>query len=179
MPPTFWVKMDMPDSSYTYNLATGHAALAFFAKEPMNGTALFLSATMMARRYAPDETSAYLSEVLNSNETFFVSIADYCKNSNYEFGFSEQNPVAPFYTSAKEKRFIAFDDSRSMAMKFCQGKKDHTSLKYGIAVFDVELDDWGNKCGKVAYERLKSVRKLVDYMNNNFTSPSGFKNCGK
>ncbi|XP_077497549.1 uncharacterized protein LOC144108145 [Amblyomma americanum] len=103
----------------------------------------------------------------------------YCKNSNYEFGFSDRNPVAPFYSSAKEKKFIAFDDSRSMAMKFCQGKKDHTSVKYGIAVFDVELDDPENKCGMGAYSRLKSVKKLFDYMNNNFTSPSDFEKCGK
>ncbi|KAK8778229.1 hypothetical protein V5799_020431 [Amblyomma americanum] len=158
---------------------TGHEALDYLAKQPMNGTALFLSVTMAARRYTPGEKNAYLSEMLKSNETLLVDVVDYCKKGNYELGFSEKDPVGPFYSSTKEERFIAFDDSRSIAVKFCQGKKYRTSLKYGIAVFDVEMDDPENKCGEGSYARLKSIRKLVDYMNNNFTSPSGFSNCAK
>ncbi|KAK8768304.1 hypothetical protein V5799_015231 [Amblyomma americanum] len=117
MPPTFWVQLNMPDKSYGVNLATGHQALDKLSREAMNGTVLYLTVSMGARRYKPDETSAYRAEVESSDETFIVSIADYCKNKDYAFGFSEANPIAPFYYSEKDERFIAFDDERSLGIK--------------------------------------------------------------
>lgn len=171
--------MNMPRSAYAYNLRTAHKGLDVLSKQKMNGTLIYLTASMGGRRYIPDSGTIYGSEMINSNEALIVPIANYCRNADYEFGFSEQNFTAPFYLSEKEERFIAFDDERSLGIKFCMRKKTRSALKYGLAIYDVEMDDSTNRCGKGSYKRLKFIRSLVDYVNNNFTSESAWqrKSC--
>ncbi|KAH6922864.1 hypothetical protein HPB50_019923 [Hyalomma asiaticum] len=101
----------------------------------------------------------------------------YCKNTNYQFGFQSTEPVGPYYVSKKEERFISFDDSRSLGIKLCRGRKKMVDIRYGLIVYDTEMDDPTNQCGMGTYPRLKFLRRLIDFFLKNFTSPDAFEAC--
>ncbi|KAH7957928.1 hypothetical protein HPB51_028112 [Rhipicephalus microplus] len=95
--------------------------------------------------------------VTEVNMTLLFEILKYCKNTNYEFGFQESEPIAPYYVSQKERRFISFDDSSSLGIKLCKGKKKLLDTNYGLIVYSTEMDDPTNQCGKGVYTRVKSA----------------------
>ncbi|XP_075526361.1 uncharacterized protein LOC142558088 [Dermacentor variabilis] len=117
--------------------------------------------------------------MLETHDQLFVGLMNYCKDKEFHFGFQDKDPVGAYYVSRTKKRFITFDDSRALAMKFCRGKKDLTGVRYGLVAFNTELDDPNNECGRGSYPRLKFIRKLVDFFYNNFTSPSAHEKCVK
>ncbi|XP_049276025.1 uncharacterized protein LOC125760241 [Rhipicephalus sanguineus] len=179
MPPTFWVNMNMPDHAYMYYLRTAHKGVRHLHATNMNGTSFYITVTMAAKRYIPDENYAYKAEMLPSKEALEVPIMDYCKDTKYEFGFQESEPVAPYYVSQREGRFISFDDSKSLGIKLCRGRKKLHGIKYGLIIYSTEMDDPTNQCGKGAYPRVNFLRKLVDFFRNNFTSPDALEACQK
>lgn len=178
MPPTFWVNLDMPDQAYRYYLRTAHNGIRHLRDQHhINGTAFYITVSMAAKRYIPDEKYAYRAEMLESKEQFWVPIMAYCKNTNYTFGFQSTEPVGPYYVSKKEERFISFDDSRSLGIKLCRGRKKMVDIRYGLIVYDTEMDDPKNQCGMGTYPRLKFLRRLIDFFLKNFTSPDAFEAC--
>lgn len=178
MPPTFWFDLQLP-AVYRSNMRTAHSGIAAFSKEDVNGTAFYVSLSLAARCYVPDEKYAFRAEMVDSAEPLLVPIMDYCKDKEYHLGFQDKDPVGGYYVSQTKERFITFDDSRSLGMKFCRGKKNLTDLRYGLLAFNTELDDPNNECGKGSYQRLKFLRKLVDFFYNNFTTPSAWEMCVK
>ncbi|KAL1440218.1 hypothetical protein MTO96_009526 [Rhipicephalus appendiculatus] len=160
MPPTFWENMNMPDHAYRYYLRTAHKGVRLLHAEPLNGTAFYITVTMAAKRYIPDENYAYKAEMLPSKEKLEVPIMDYCNNTKYEFGFHESEPVAPYYVSEREGRFISFDDSRSLAIKLCRGRKKLLGIEYGLIVYSTEMDDPTNQCGKGGLPTSQLLKKI-------------------
>ncbi|KAH7938719.1 hypothetical protein HPB51_028762 [Rhipicephalus microplus] len=100
-----------------YRVTEVNMTLLFEILKNLNDTTFYITVTMATKRYIPDENYAYKAEMLPSKETLEVPIMNYCKNMNYEFGFQESEPIAPYYVSQKEGRFISFDDSRSLGIK--------------------------------------------------------------
>ncbi|KAL1440221.1 hypothetical protein MTO96_009529 [Rhipicephalus appendiculatus] len=181
MPPTFWAKpKSVKDKAvYTYNMHTAHKGLKSIADQEMNHTAFYFTASMAGRRYIPEKAYAYLGTMQASLEKLFVDVTAYCKNDKYKYGFEEKGVIGSYYSSEKEKRFITFDDSKALGMKFCKGKKSLIDVNYGFLVYNVEMDDPTNKCGKGAYWRVKFLRRLAEFFRDNFTTPDSFKECLK
>ncbi|KAH7974049.1 hypothetical protein HPB49_008943 [Dermacentor silvarum] len=159
--------------------ATAHKNIRKIAHQELNHTAFYFTATMAARRYIPEKTYAYLAPMQPSVEELFVDIMAYCKNSKYTYGFQGKDVVGSFYVSDEEKKFISFDDSKALGMKFCKGKKDLIDVNYGFIAYNVEMDDPTNKCGKGAYHRVKFLRRLAEFFRDNFTTPDNLKECMK
>ncbi|XP_075730584.1 uncharacterized protein LOC142772270 [Rhipicephalus microplus] len=177
MPPTFWEDLNMPDHAYRYNLRTAHKGIRHLHAQHLNDTTFYITVTMAAKRYIPDEIYAYKAEMLHSKETLEVPVMNYCKNTNYEFGFQESEPIAPYYVSQKERRFISFDDWRSLGIKLCKGRKKLLDANYGLIVYSTEMDYPTNQCGKSVYPRVKFLRKLMNFFRQNFTSPNSLETC--
>ncbi|KAL3211915.1 hypothetical protein MRX96_036179 [Rhipicephalus microplus] len=156
---------------------TAHKGIRHLHAQHLNDTTFYITVTMAAKRYIPDEIYAYKAEMLHSKETLEVPVMNYCKNTNYEFGFQESEPIAPYYVSQKERRFISFDDWRSLGIKLCKGRKKLLDANYGLIVYSTEMDDPTNQCGKSVYPRVKFLRKLMNFFRQNFTSPNSLETC--
>ncbi|KAL3197228.1 hypothetical protein MRX96_014837 [Rhipicephalus microplus] len=68
---------------------------------------------------------------------------------------------------SKIRRTFTYDDERAFAEKLCRVKALRTDVPFGIAVYDVDYDDYYNSCYTLnlyrAYSRLKALRKVVNY----------------
>ncbi|KAL1427300.1 hypothetical protein MTO96_017589 [Rhipicephalus appendiculatus] len=73
----------------------------------------------------------------------------------------------PFGSYTEIGRTFTYDNERAFAEKLCRVKALGTSVPFGIAVYDVDYDDYYNKCHKLnkqgAHSRLKALRRVVDY----------------
>ncbi|KAK8772831.1 hypothetical protein V5799_012636 [Amblyomma americanum] len=55
-------------------------------------------------------------------------------------------------------------------LQLCKVKYQERDVTFGIAVYDVDYDDYDNECGSInkfgENSRLKALRKIVDYCKN-------------
>ncbi|XP_049523168.1 uncharacterized protein LOC125945472 [Dermacentor silvarum] len=107
-------------------------------------------------------------------------IPEFCKDAEYEETYDSTYNVA-FYTKFNKQPTFAFsyDNKQSLRYKLCSLKANYTTLHYGIAVFDLDVDDWDNKCGFGNYSRLRFVKDLLNYFRFGFFSPGDISGCLK
>ncbi|XP_037523762.2 uncharacterized protein LOC119400957 [Rhipicephalus sanguineus] len=78
---------------------------------------------------------------------------------------TEHHAVITFI--AKLRRTFVYDDERAFAEKLCTAKSLAPSVPFGIAVYDIDFDDYEDRCTSLnrngAFSRLKALRKVVDY----------------
>ncbi|KAK8787799.1 hypothetical protein V5799_022429 [Amblyomma americanum] len=59
----------------------------------------------------------------------------------------------------------------------CQLKSQNDRLKFGIAIYDLEYDDYNNSCSDLniygAFSRLKMVRKVVEHFRSSLAGSGG------
>ncbi|KAH8037990.1 hypothetical protein HPB51_020510 [Rhipicephalus microplus] len=76
---------------------------------------------------------------------------------------------------------FAFDDEAAFQQKLCRLKADRSSQYFGIAVFDLEYEDFSNACDPAnshgAFARLKALRRIIDFFKTNFKKPSDRAAC--
>ncbi|KAH6943323.1 hypothetical protein HPB50_019463 [Hyalomma asiaticum] len=86
------------------------------------------------------------------------------------------NDLYIFVEKRKGYRTTAFGISFSYKLK-----GDHTSTDFGIAVFDVEYEDFANTChfanSRGSFSRLKAIRQVMDFFRANFKTPSDTAAC--
>ncbi|XP_075726759.1 uncharacterized protein LOC142768632 isoform X2 [Rhipicephalus microplus] len=74
----------------------------------------------------------------------------------------------------KIDRTFTYDNEQAFAEKLCHVKALGTDVPFGVAVYDIDYDDYYNKCHNLniygTHSRLKALRKVVDYFKNNTTS---------
>ncbi|KAK8787798.1 hypothetical protein V5799_022428 [Amblyomma americanum] len=67
---------------------------------------------------------------------------------------------------------VSYDKIREVftLLKMCQLKSKNNHLQFGIAVYDLEYDDYNNHCSDLnvygKFSRLKMVRKVVEYLRS-------------
>ncbi|KAL1481717.1 hypothetical protein MTO96_034263, partial [Rhipicephalus appendiculatus] len=80
----------------------------------------------------------------------------------------------------KIDRTFTYDDERAFAEKLCRVKALGTDVPFGIAAYDLDYDDYYNKCNYLniygAHSRLKALRRVVDYFENH-TAPFNETAC--
>ncbi|KAH7942994.1 hypothetical protein HPB52_003426 [Rhipicephalus sanguineus] len=83
---------------------------------------------------------------------------------------------------AKTSDVITYDNEDTLRSKLCTMKGNYTKLHYGVAVYDVDHDDFANNCiGQSRYEsysRLKMVTKLNEFFRSYLTAADR-ENCLK
>ncbi|KAK8756513.1 hypothetical protein V5799_000784 [Amblyomma americanum] len=79
---------------------------------------------------------------------------------------------AAYTVNVFKKTMFVYDNEKGLCTKMCRLKSQNDNLQFGIAVFDLDYEDYNNSCTDLnvfgAFSRLKMVRKLVDY----FRTPS-------
>ncbi|XP_077489181.1 uncharacterized protein LOC144100004 isoform X2 [Amblyomma americanum] len=65
------------------------------------------------------------------------------------------------------RRAFAYDNEQGLGTKLCKVKGEVLDLNFGIAVYDVDFDDYANECSSLnkfgSHSRLRTLRKIVDY----------------
>ncbi|XP_070396116.1 uncharacterized protein [Dermacentor albipictus] len=100
-----------------------------------------------------------------------------CKNKDWSAGFREESPTGAYYANTKIHRMVTYDNERSFRAKLCKGKRLITAAKYGLAIYDVNLDDPGNVCGNGAYSRVRYLKKLMHFFIEKFNSANDYDEC--
>ncbi|KAL1427353.1 hypothetical protein MTO96_017640 [Rhipicephalus appendiculatus] len=84
------------------------------------------------------------------------------------FNYSTEHHAVITYIAYLRRTFV-YDDERAFAEKLCRAKSLGPGVPFGIAVYDIDFEDYDNKCAKQnrnsAFSRLKALRKVVDYFN--------------
>ncbi|XP_077489436.1 uncharacterized protein LOC144100335 [Amblyomma americanum] len=180
LPPTFWNSTLYNGKFYKYNLDTAHWALSELPKRKLGYTQFFLSVTTGGRYYTPtkdDKLEILARNGYVTNEPLFIDIGQVCKDKDWSEGYHEENPMGPYYANPKIERVVTYDDERSLREKLCTGKKRIPKVKYGIAVYDANLDDPRNVCGNGAYSRLRFLKRLKGFFNEKFLGASDYYEC--
>ncbi|KAL1427347.1 hypothetical protein MTO96_017634 [Rhipicephalus appendiculatus] len=113
----------------------------------------------------------------------FGSYTEVCPIQGARFvaplGYSTQHHAMITYV-AKVDRTFTYDNEEAFADKLCRVKALGTTMPFGIAVYDIDYDDYYNKCNALnlygALSRLKALRKVVNYFKNH-TLPFDEKAC--
>ncbi|KAK8764840.1 hypothetical protein V5799_032549 [Amblyomma americanum] len=87
------------------------------------------------------------------------------------------------YTKKGDSHIFTYDNEKAFFQKLCKLKANHTKLKYGIAVYDLEYEDYNGLCAlqkhfEGPYSRLQALRKIVDF-SKSFIKPQDRERCFK
>ncbi|XP_070389132.1 uncharacterized protein [Dermacentor albipictus] len=74
--------------------------------------------------------------------------------------------------NTKMNMMFVYDNEQSLCRKLCRVKANYTKLRFGLAAFDLDYEDYSNSCRQdnkfSAFSRLQTLRKLVDYFKDHF-----------
>ncbi|XP_077497682.1 uncharacterized protein LOC144108289 [Amblyomma americanum] len=178
MPPSFWNSTNINQSMYEFNLDSAHAALKDLPTKNLGYTQFFLSVSLAGRYYKPLKEVGMLEDNgYVTTDPLFVSIAQYCNDTDYTWGFHNTTPIGAYYENVKAGRIITYDDVTSLQKKLCRGKQLIPTVKYGLAAYHADLDDPANTCGDGAYPRLRFLKKLLHFFNEKFLEAKNYDEC--
>ncbi|KAK8782999.1 hypothetical protein V5799_015660 [Amblyomma americanum] len=98
----------------------------------------------------------------------FGSYTEVCTDRNY---VSQLDYKAKHYTMlthhSTQRDVFAYDNEEGLCAKLCKVKSKVPDVRFGIAVYDVDYDDFENECPLLntfgSHSRLKALRKIVDF----------------
>ncbi|XP_077508419.1 uncharacterized protein LOC144119746 [Amblyomma americanum] len=83
--------------------------------------------------------------------------------------------------NTKRNMMFVYDNEESLCRKLCRVKANYTKLRFGLAAFDLDYEDYTNSCRHEnkfsAFSRLQTLRKLVDYFKDHFSAPFDESGC--
>ncbi|XP_037554369.1 uncharacterized protein LOC119430975 [Dermacentor silvarum] len=177
LPPTFLIEPGSP--SYKYNLESAVIDLESLRNQGVTST-WAVSVASFGRWYqlvssAPGDA---LNNVVNgkaytrfgtcnvtANTQQLASIAEACRKTLLRNCKYSESLQCEFCHDTTTKRMLMYDNAKALRRKLCQLKKQHLTLKYGIAVYSLEFADWSNACRRhEAFNELAAVRAVVDYL---------------
>ncbi|KAH7945491.1 hypothetical protein HPB49_011406 [Dermacentor silvarum] len=183
VPPMFLNAPNIPDNyhkinPYKYSMSLEYAALLKFASKWKPSSTLFVSVPLHGKWYTYDDDYAFDTLCgVDEPPSLYGSVVEVCKNSEYNTTYVMVPHTGVMSACEKLQRVFTYDDSKSYRYKLCTLKKNLTSLQYGILALGIDLDDTTNRCGQGSYDRLRTLRWLVDFFKNSFTSPDAYDQC--
>ncbi|XP_075726041.1 uncharacterized protein LOC142767712 [Rhipicephalus microplus] len=163
---------------YSFNVGTPVLSLRKLYDEGIDIIGL-VSVTMKGRWAEPQFTNNvdfFEPCVPDFNTPSFGGMTDVCPGGGRlatQFNYSTEHHAVITYIAFLRRTFV-YDDEKAFAEKLCRAKSLGHSVPFGIAVYDIDFEDYDNKCTKQnsngAFSRLKVLRKVVDYFNENSTS---------
>ncbi|KAL1427323.1 hypothetical protein MTO96_017611 [Rhipicephalus appendiculatus] len=111
----------------------------------------------------------------------FGYYAQVCRDASLRPRLRYNNHYYAMETSdARKNRMFVYDNEEGLCKKLCNIKSQNLQLRFGVAVYDLEYEDYGDACADLnvfgAFSRLKMVRKIVDYYGS---LPSDASDCEK
>nr|XP_050031705.2 uncharacterized protein LOC126527904 [Dermacentor andersoni] len=183
VPPTL---LDSPSDIYFHNLGAAHGSVEGLARSGIIAS-LAVSVAMFGRWYRPlypdpqveDRPGNYslLSLCSDMPGPQLGSVVEVCKNLSYASTYHDSELHAEVAYNKGLGRLFTYDDDESFRQKLCLSKRNHTGVQYGVAAYNLEKEDTENACGQGSFARLRTLRKLVDFFKDSFSSPNLLEEC--
>ncbi|XP_075559377.1 uncharacterized protein LOC142590864 [Dermacentor variabilis] len=182
VPPTLLQRPQGAEDSYQHDMTTGFESFRRLSV-PSLALKFALSVTMKGRlavSTVPNKYDFFTPCLTNHTIDSFSSYAQVCKNPGYK--------TTPIYDSqvdatrilhAVEPEVFSYDDRVGLCKKLCTVKAQGTSLKFGIAVFDLDYADFSNTCGSKGgpFSRLHLVRNILNFFRTRYTTTADTADC--
>ncbi|KAH7950242.1 hypothetical protein HPB49_021552 [Dermacentor silvarum] len=143
-----------------------------------------ISVTMKGRWTVAEaeETPNFLSRCVHDpSAESFGNIAQVCNDPDFERVVNDLQLHSTLTYGDNHSRVFSYDDEYAFREKLCRLKAEHTSIEFGIAVFDLEYEDFSNSCSfansRGAFSRLKLLRLLIDFFSTKFHDQTDFAAC--
>ncbi|KAL1427105.1 hypothetical protein MTO96_017712 [Rhipicephalus appendiculatus] len=174
MPPTRHPDDIPPDAileDYSFDVGTPVFSLG---KIYANGTNTrgVVSVTLKGRWAEPqfgDNIDFFKPCVPDIKITSFGRYTTFCHGGaryGAQLNYSTEHHAVITYVANLRRTFV-YDDERAFAEKLCRAKSLDPGVPFGIAAYDIDFDDYENKCAdrnkNGAFSRLKTLRKVVNY----------------
>ncbi|XP_070379085.1 uncharacterized protein [Dermacentor albipictus] len=182
--PTTLLRKGTAWRDYPYDLTEAVAALQKI-KDEGGSAKLLVSVGMKSRLTTVAEDivpSMYTAPCIHDvNARAFNSYVEICTDNYWRSRLQYNNLFTAMYAAdpSDSRRFV-YDDEYSLCQKMCsiKGSLGHR-VRFGIAVYDLEYEDYLDRCSWLnkfgAFSRVKMVRKIVDYFRN--SEDSDLREC--
>ncbi|XP_077515012.1 uncharacterized protein LOC144125484 [Amblyomma americanum] len=184
MPPTAPTRPQGLGGSYQHDLTL---AADSFSKLSSRGLSIIgaLSITMKGRwtRTLPVQgPSDFLSGcVHNTSAPSFGRYSEICRNPKYLQRSYSQTHDAILAVHDTDNVLFAYDNEVGLCRKLCAVKGTHSGVRFGIAVYDLEYEDFSNACGVFnkygAFSRVHAIRGILNYFKTRFQSAPDAVGC--
>ncbi|KAH7950239.1 hypothetical protein HPB49_021519 [Dermacentor silvarum] len=183
MPPTrhpFDIPPDDIARDYNYDLSTAVFSIRqlYLRRASTRG---LLSVTMKGRWTVPMSSDHvdFFSRCLSdpSSKSDFGRYTEVCPDGRSASGgrnkvqltYSGKHCAMLTYNPVTKLAFV-YDNEDALAVKLCSAKAQDTELKFGVAAYDIDYDDYENQCGFLnkygRHSRLKQLKMVVDYFRS-------------
>ncbi|XP_070380407.1 uncharacterized protein [Dermacentor albipictus] len=170
VPPTVLQKTTLTPG-YTYDL--GGATTALRQVQIAGGSARWLVSVGMKGRWstAYDVTTPLSIGSRCKHDVGAVPFGNYaqvCRDPSLRTRLRYDDRYHAMETSdATKQRMFVYDNERGLCEKLCRVKSRNPQLRFGVAVYDLEYEDYADGCSDLnafgAFSRIKMVRRVVDY----------------
>ncbi|XP_049523130.1 uncharacterized protein LOC119454297 isoform X1 [Dermacentor silvarum] len=194
MPPTrhpFDLPPDDIARDYNYDLSTAVFSIRELYHKRASSRGL-VSVTMKGRwtvPMSPDHVD-FFSRCLSdpSSKSDFGSYTEVCADARSASGvrnkvqltFSSKHCAMLTYNPSTKRAFV-YDNEDALALKLCSAKDQDRELKFGIAAYDIDYDDYENQCGFLnkygRHSRLKQLKMIIDYFRTQSGPPFNEEAC--
>lgn len=184
MPPTA-LHRPFHAHGYPYDLVTAAETIENLKPADSNATSWLTSVSMKGRwtvKLPHTGNQGIMSPCKqNTSMRYFGVYTEICNNPAFVPYLKYDDYNAAMWTFDQKTSMFIYDNERSLCQKLCLDKANHTSIRFGIAVFDLDYEDSSNQCSRQnqfpgGFSRLKTLRKIVDYFKG-FTSEQQKDGC--
>ncbi|KAL1427112.1 hypothetical protein MTO96_017719 [Rhipicephalus appendiculatus] len=184
MPPTALHRPTIGHDSYQHDLTSAASGIDVVSTQ-RSETKLALSVTFkgrLATAAAPTLLAFQDLCLRHSGMVSFASYAEVCKSPDY----SRREIYSSLYGSTQLRHtggsvVFSYDDRAGLSTKLCSIKAQHTSTKFGIAVFDLDYADFSGACStqRGPFPILHALRRVLDFFTAGHVTTANVKDCEK
>ncbi|XP_077548676.1 uncharacterized protein LOC144162030 [Haemaphysalis longicornis] len=149
-----------------------------------------ISMSVAVRYYRPQESSDLGSRCIGlDNAEWSLGIGSFtenCKNGTYEDPVErvDNYEVMQTFRTEPSPLTIVFDSEDTLFAKFCKARREFSGFSFGLALFDVEMDDAANSCNAHNkyghYTLLRAGRRALQYVTQGErVRNGGYPDCAK
>ncbi|KAK8762699.1 hypothetical protein V5799_026037 [Amblyomma americanum] len=105
-----------------------------------------------------------------------------CNDPNFagRFAYSQQEASMQALHS-RERLILSYDNEVGLCKKLCTVKARQPSRYFGVAVFDLDYEDFSNACASMnregAFSRLRAVRGVLNYFRTVYKTAADEAGC--
>ncbi|XP_049523117.1 uncharacterized protein LOC125945410 [Dermacentor silvarum] len=182
VPPTMLHRPAGAENSYQHDLTTAFESFPRLSASTLT-LKYALSVTMKGRLAVPKvptEHGFFTPCMTNDSIDSFASYAEVCKNPNFR-----STPVYEPLVDAVQIRHVteptmfSYDDRVGLCKKLCTVQALDPTVKFGIAVFDLDYADFSNTCGSKdgPFSRLHLIRSVLNFFRTRYATEADTADC--
>ncbi|XP_037570457.1 uncharacterized protein LOC119452297 [Dermacentor silvarum] len=128
----------------------------------------------------PNQYGFFTPCMTNNTIDSFASYAQVCKDPSF-MSTPGYDPMvdATQFRHVMEPLIFSYDDRAGLCKKLCTVKAQGTTLKFGIAVYDLDYADFSNTCGSKGgpFSRLHMLRSVLNFFRTRYTTTADTADC--